>query len=118
MKTLLFASLALAALALPASAQDQHKLMYVTPAEAAKLTARLVDHAGTHFLVRKDAYGQELVYRDASGVPEVHANWADRAGGIGLSAGTADPQRLHLPAGAGTGGRRDRPVRGADGRRR
>jgi len=77
MKSTLFAVLVLGALALPAMAQDQHKLMYVTPAEAVKLTAKLVDHAGTHFLVRKDAYGQELVYRDGSGVPEVHANWAD-----------------------------------------
>jgi mannose-6-phosphate isomerase-like protein (cupin superfamily) len=84
MKTLLFASLTLAALALPATAQDRHKPMYVTPAEAAKLTAKVVGGVSTHFLApasghltARDAYGQELVYRTASGVPEVHANWAD-----------------------------------------
>jgi mannose-6-phosphate isomerase-like protein (cupin superfamily) len=81
MKRILFTSLALAALALPAAAQTQNpkpgEVMYVTPAEAAKLTTKMTDHASTHFLVRKDAYGQELVYRDGSGVPEVHRDWAD-----------------------------------------
>lgn len=77
MKSLLFVSLALFALALPAAAQDQHKPMYVTPAEAAKLTAKVADGVATHFLVKKDTYGQELVYRTASGVPEIHRDWAD-----------------------------------------
>jgi mannose-6-phosphate isomerase-like protein (cupin superfamily) len=81
MKRILFTSLALAALVMPAAAQDQNpkpgEVMYVTPAEAAKLTTKMTDHASTHFLVRKDAYGQELVYRDGSGVPEIHRDWAD-----------------------------------------
>lgn len=77
MKTLLFVSLALGALALPAIAQDQHKLMYVTPAQTTKLTAKVVDGVATHFLVKNDTYGQELVYRTASGVPEIHRDWAD-----------------------------------------
>jgi mannose-6-phosphate isomerase-like protein (cupin superfamily) len=42
-----------------------------------KLTSKVVDGVSTNFLVRKDAYGQELVYRTASGVPEVHRDWAD-----------------------------------------
>jgi mannose-6-phosphate isomerase-like protein (cupin superfamily) len=75
MKLLLVSTLALAALALPAAAQKT--VMYVTPEEVVKLTSKLTDHAGTHFLVRTDNYAQELVYRDASGVPEIHANWAD-----------------------------------------
>ena len=81
MKAINFASLLLVALILPAVAQDQNPapgaVMYVTPREVTQLTSKLTDHAGTHFLVRKDTYGQELVYRDGSGVPEVHANWAD-----------------------------------------
>ncbi|MBV9548823.1 MAG: hypothetical protein JO256_04025 [Alphaproteobacteria bacterium] len=66
---------------LVSNAQNQNpkpgEVMYVTPQEAVELTSNLTDHAGTHFLVRKDSYGQELVYRDASGVPEVHRDWAD-----------------------------------------
>jgi mannose-6-phosphate isomerase-like protein (cupin superfamily) len=79
MNRTLFTSLTLAALALPAAAQNQKpgEVMYVTPAEVTKLTAKVVDGISTHFLVRKDAYGQELVYRTASGVPEIHRDWAD-----------------------------------------
>ncbi len=82
MKRGLFIFLALSALALPAAGQQSQNLkpgefMYVTPAEAVKLTAKVVDGVSTNFLVRKDTYGQELVYRTASGVPEVHADWAD-----------------------------------------
>jgi mannose-6-phosphate isomerase-like protein (cupin superfamily) len=75
MRHAIVATLALAALALPAAAQNE--IMYVTPADVAKLTSTLTDHAGTNFLVRKDTYGQELVYRDGSGVPEIHRDWAD-----------------------------------------
>jgi len=85
MKSLLFTSLTLAALALPAAAQNPAQsqnlkpgeVMYVTPAQAVKLTSKITDHASTNFLIRKDTYGQELVYRDGSGVPEVHRDWAD-----------------------------------------
>jgi mannose-6-phosphate isomerase-like protein (cupin superfamily) len=82
MKSMLLAVAVLAALALPAAAQQSQNLkpgevMYVTPAEAVKLTAKVVDGVSTNFLIRKDAYGQELVYRTASGVPEVHRDWAD-----------------------------------------
>jgi mannose-6-phosphate isomerase-like protein (cupin superfamily) len=81
MKANLFAPLVLASLALPATAQDQNPapgtVMFVTPVEAVKLTAKVVDGVSTHFLVKKDTYGQELVYRTASGVPEVHRDWAD-----------------------------------------
>ena len=77
MKHAITTTLALAVLALPAVAQDQDHVMYVTSAEVVKLTSKVVDGVSTNFLVRKDAYGQELVYRTASGVPEVHANWAD-----------------------------------------
>jgi mannose-6-phosphate isomerase-like protein (cupin superfamily) len=51
--------------------------MYVTPADVTRLTAKVADGVATHFLVRKDTYGQELVYRTSSGVPEVHRDWAD-----------------------------------------
>ena len=81
MKTRFFASLALCMLALPAIAQTQNpkpgEVMYVTPADVTKLTAKVADGVSTHFLVKKDAYGQELVYRTASGVPEVHRDMAD-----------------------------------------
>jgi len=83
MKFLLLAVAVLSALALPAAAQAPN-ILYVTPADAAKLTAKVVGGVATHFLVPssghptpKDAYGQELVYRTASGVPEVHRDWAD-----------------------------------------
>lgn len=76
------AVLLLAALVPPAAAQQSQNLkpgevMYVTPAEAARLTAKVVDGVATDFLIRKEAYGQELVYRTASGVPEIHRDWAD-----------------------------------------
>lgn len=82
MKMPSFVPLLLAALILPAAAQQSQNLkpgevMYVTPDEAVKLTSRVVDGVSTNFLIRKDTYGQELVYRTASGVPETHANWAD-----------------------------------------
>lgn len=81
MKSMLFAAATLAALMLPAIAQDQNpkpgEVMFVTPAEVTRLTAKVVDGVSTHFLVKKDTYGQELVYRTASGVPEVHRDWAD-----------------------------------------
>jgi len=81
MKSMLFAAATLAALVFPAAAQTQNPkpgdVMYVTPAEAAALTAKVADGVSTHFLVKKDTYGQELVYRTASGVPEVHRDWAD-----------------------------------------
>lgn len=81
MKTLLFASLTLAALAIPAAAQDPSpkpgEVMYVPMVQAVMLTAKVTDGVSTHFLVKKDTYGQELVYRTASGVPEVHRDWAD-----------------------------------------
>jgi mannose-6-phosphate isomerase-like protein (cupin superfamily) len=81
MKKKLLTSLALAALVLPAAAQTQNpkpgEVMYVTPAEAAKLTSKIVDGVSTNFLVKKDTYGQELVHRTSSGVPEVHRDWAD-----------------------------------------
>jgi mannose-6-phosphate isomerase-like protein (cupin superfamily) len=81
--SVLAAGLMLGAAMLFAHAQSQTQnpkpgeVMYVTPAEVTKLTSKVVDGVATHFLVRKDAYGQELVYRTASGVPEVHANSAD-----------------------------------------
>lgn len=81
MKSMLFAAATLAALVLPAIAQDQNPkpgaVMYVTPADVTRLTAKVVDGVSTHFMVKKDTYGQELVYRTASGVPEVHRDWAD-----------------------------------------
>lgn len=81
MKSMLFAAATLAALMLPAIAQDQNpkpgEVMFVTPAEVTRLTAKVVDGVSTHFMVKKDTYGQELVYRTASGVPEVHRDWAD-----------------------------------------
>src|SRR6185312_1459929 len=81
--SVLAAGLMLGAAMLFAHAQNQTQnpkpgeVMYVTPAEVAKLTSKVVDGTSTHFLVRKDAYGQELVYRTASGVPEVHRDSAD-----------------------------------------
>ena len=81
MKNKLLTALALTALVLPAAAQTQNpkpgEVMYVTPAEVTKFTAKVVDGVSTHFMVKKDTYGQELVYRTASGVPEVHRDWAD-----------------------------------------
>jgi mannose-6-phosphate isomerase-like protein (cupin superfamily) len=78
MKRMLFTSLAMAALVLPAMAQKPGEVMYVTPAEVTALTSKVVDGVSTHFVVPlKGAYGQELVYRTASGVPEVHRDWAD-----------------------------------------
>ncbi len=81
MKYLTVTMLALAALVLPAAAQNDNpkpgEVMYVTPAEVAKLTSKVANGVSTHFLVKKDAYGQELVYRTASGVPEVHRDSAD-----------------------------------------
>jgi mannose-6-phosphate isomerase-like protein (cupin superfamily) len=79
---MLLAAAVLAAPALPAAAQQSQNLkpgevMYVTPEEAVKLTSKVVDGVSTNFLIRKDTYGQELVYRTASGVPEVHRDWAD-----------------------------------------
>lgn len=73
--TVLAAGLLAGAAILPVSAQDG--VLHISPAQSAKLTANLKDHIGTHFIYRKDSYLQELIYRDASGVPEVHANWAD-----------------------------------------
>ena len=55
MKRALFTFLALAGLVLPAVAQKPGEVMYVTPAEAAKLTSKVVDGVSTNFLVRKDA---------------------------------------------------------------
>jgi mannose-6-phosphate isomerase-like protein (cupin superfamily) len=75
MKTALFAALLLGAIATPAFADEPFR--HVSPDEAKQLTAKLVDHIGSNFLYRKDSYQQEIIYRDASGVPEVHANWAD-----------------------------------------
>ena len=63
-------------LALPALAQD-NPFLHIGPQEANRLTSNLKDHIGAYFIYRKDSYQQELIYRDASGVPEVHANWAD-----------------------------------------
>ena len=81
MKNKLLTALALTALVLPAAAQTQNpkpgEVMYVTPAQVTKFTAKVVDGVSTHFMVKKDTYGQELVYRTASGVPEVHRDWAD-----------------------------------------
>jgi mannose-6-phosphate isomerase-like protein (cupin superfamily) len=81
MKSMLLAVAVLPALALPAAAQTQNpkpgEVMYVTPADVTKLTAKVANGVSTHFMVKKDAYGQELVYRTASGVPEVHRDWAD-----------------------------------------
>ena len=75
MKIALSAALLLGAIAMPAFSAEPFR--HVTPAEANKLTSDLVDHIGTNFLYRKDSYLQEIIYRDSSGVPEVHANWAD-----------------------------------------
>ena len=75
MKTGLLAALLLGAIAMPVLAAEPFR--HVGPEEARQLTSKLVDHIGTNFLYRKDSYLQEIIYRDASGVPEVHANWAD-----------------------------------------
>lgn len=84
MKKTGFALLALGLLAMPAVAQapapfqNPEGVVHVSGTEANRLMgAKVVDHLGTHFIYRKPEYQQELVYRDASGVPEVHAAWAD-----------------------------------------
>ena len=77
MKRTLFTSLVLAAMILPAVAQKQGEVMYVTPADVVKLTSKVVDGISTNYLVPKGDYRQELVYRISSGVPEVHRDWAD-----------------------------------------
>ena len=82
MKKTVFALLAAGLLAAPVLAQtpfqNSEGVLHMGGAEAnTRMTANLTDHLGTYFIYRKDSYQQELVYRDGSGVPEVHANWAD-----------------------------------------
>ena len=82
MKKTIHAVLALGLAAAPAIAQapfqNPEGVVHIGSAEANRLMgANLADHLGTHYIYRKPDYQQELVYRDGSGVPEVHANWAD-----------------------------------------